>query len=124
MSHISRLRTRMVDKKFLLLALNDLGYRVEEGEFHLRGMNTGDTVQIKIHIPFSYDVGVQFNNNAYEIVADWWGVRKKDQQQLTTTLLQRYAYHAALDKLQEQGFTLAEETKEQGQIHLVLRRIV
>ncbi len=124
MSHISRLRTRMVEKKFVLTALKDLGYQVEEGEFHLRGMQEADTVQLKIHIPFSYDVGLKFNNGAFEMVADWWGVRKKDREQLTTALLQRYAYHAALEKLQEQGFTLAEETKEQNQIHLVLRRIV
>ena len=37
---------------------------------------------------------------------------------------QRYAYHAARAKLEEQGFTLAsEEVREDGRIHLVLRRM-
>ena len=39
-------------------------------------------------------------------------------------LTQRYAYHAAVDKLQEQGFTIArEESAQDGQVHLTLRRM-
>jgi hypothetical protein len=38
-------------------------------------------------------------------------------------IIQRYAYHAALAKLEQQGFTLANETQEKGRVHLVLRRM-
>jgi hypothetical protein len=39
-------------------------------------------------------------------------------------LLQRYAYHVAKAKLQDQGFALVSEKQETtGQIRLVLRRM-
>jgi hypothetical protein len=39
--------------------------------------------------------------------------------------MQRYAYHAARAKLEDQGFALVREEVQQGErIHLVLRRMV
>jgi hypothetical protein len=83
-------------------------------------------VAIKISTNNSgYDIGFRQSNDAYEIVADWWGIKDIKQDQFLQQVSQRYAYHAAKAKLEEQGFALiSEEAQESDRIHLVLRRTV
>ncbi|HZW04363.1 MAG TPA: DUF1257 domain-containing protein [Anaerolineaceae bacterium] len=47
------------------------------------------------------------------------GIKQRDFEQ---KLAQRYAYHAARSKMEQQGFDLVEEAQEGGAIRLVLRR--
>ncbi len=123
MSHISRVKTTMVNQDFILKALDDLAYRYETGSQAIRGFGGNQVnVDIKISLPFSYDIGLRKTDQGFEIVADWFGVRGIKQKEFTERLLQRYAYHASRAKLEEQGFTLVEEAEEKGQIRLVLRR--
>ena len=125
MSHISRIKTQMVEKELLLMALQDLGFSYEEGDLEVKGFGGQHThVEIKLPLHLSNDIGFQKSGDAYEIVADWFGVRNLKQKDFTNQLLQRYAYHAACSKLAEQGFTLVNEEKQKdGQIRLVLRRM-
>jgi hypothetical protein len=37
--------------------------------------------------------------------------------------MQQYAYQATRAKLEEQGFTLVQQTNEKGKIQMVLRRM-
>jgi hypothetical protein len=124
MSHFSRLKTQMVEKAFLLKALADLGYEYEEGEVQVIGFQGEQTpVEIRLPLRHSFDIGFRMVRDRYEIVADWWGVTGIKQKDFTNALMQRYAYHAALAKLEQQGFTLVnEETGDKGQIRLVMRR--
>ncbi|MBN1954050.1 MAG: DUF1257 domain-containing protein [Anaerolineae bacterium] len=125
MSHFSRIRTQMVEKEYLKRALEDLGYTVEEGAVAARGYG-GRRAQVEMRISprRGYDIGFRRSGGAYEIVADWWGVRGVNRKKLLQQLTQRYAYHAARAKLEEQGFALVSEEVEQGdRIHLVLRRM-
>jgi len=126
MSHISRIKTRMVEKEYLLMALKDLGYSYEEGDLEVNGFGAQKTqVEIKISLRLSNDIGFQKAGDTYEIVADWFGVHNLKQKEFTNQLMQRYAYHAACSKLEEQGFALVnEENQKDGQIRLVLRRMV
>lgn len=112
MSHISRIKTQIIEKAYLVKALQDLDYPVSED---------GETV--KVPIRFSYPISFQRRGVAYEIVADWWGVRGVKRAEFVSQVMQRYAYHAARAKLEEQGFDLIEEVKEKGEIRLVLRRM-
>jgi len=124
MSHISRVKTQMVEREFLIQALKDLGYSYEEGDLEIKGTGGKKAlVAIKIKLRLSFDIGFQKNGDAYEIVADWYGVRGMKKKDFTEKVMQRYAYIAARVKLEEQGFTLvSEEIGEKGKIHLVLRR--
>ena len=114
MSHISRIKTQIVEKTLLLKALQDLEYPVaDEGE------------TVKVLIRFSYPIHFERRGQTYEIVADWWGVRGVKRKEFADAVAQRYAYHATRAKLEQQGFTLVEEqTGEKGQIRMVLRRMV
>jgi hypothetical protein len=124
MSHISRIKTKLFVKEFLLKAIEDLGYTYEEGDLMLNGLG-GNHVQIQIKIPLrlSYDIGFRHTPQGYEIVADWWGVRGVKQPDFISRLSQRYAYHATRASLEAKGFALVEETNQEGAIHLTLRRM-
>ena len=125
MSHFTRIKTKIVEKRFLTQALQDLGYAYEEGELKVRGYG-GNRTSVEIKIPAGkYDIGFRNQGDAYEIVADWRGIRGIDQRQFIERLMRRYSYHAARAKLAERGFTLInEEVEQDGRAHLTLRRVV
>lgn len=126
MSHFTRIKTQMKDKELVLKTLSDLGFQYEAGEgLSVRGFtNQRMTVDIKIPLTLSYDIGLRQTESGFELVADWFGVRGVNQQDLTQKLNQRYAYNATRARLEEQGFDLVEEeVEETGQIRLVLRRM-
>jgi hypothetical protein len=126
MSHISRIRTKLTEKEYLLQALSDLGYPYEEGIFSLSGFSTENfIVDIKIKLRLSSDIGFRKLGDYYDLVADWWGVRNVTKQKFLAEVTQRYAYHAARAKLEAQGFNLVdEEIDQKGGIRLILRRVV
>lgn len=126
MSHFTHIKTRMVEKAHLLTALKDLGYAPVEGLVEIRGY-LGERTRAEIKIATDnpeYDIGFRKAGDAFECVADWYGLKKFDRQGFLDRLMQRYAYHATRAKLEEQGFAIAsEEVHKDGRIHLVLRRM-
>ncbi len=124
MSHFSRLKTQIIEKEFLLQALQDMGYTVEEGQLEVQGFNNKATlVEVRASRQYSYDIGFRKKGNHYEIVADWWGVTGTNQKDFRNQLMQRYAYQVTLAKLEAQGYSLvSEETGDKGQVRLVLRK--
>ncbi len=125
MSHFSKIKTRIIEKEFALKAIKDLGFTYEEGEQEVKGFGgKKSAVDIRVKLPLSYDIGLRKNGSTYEIIADWFGVRGINQKDFTEKLMQRYAYHAARAKLEQQGFNMVEEkVEETGQIRIVLRRM-
>jgi hypothetical protein len=127
MSHFTRIKTQIVEKKYLTRALQDLNYACEEGDVKIRGFG-GQRTAVEIKIPTSnsgYDVGFRKSGDAYELIADWYGIRDINQKQFVQQVTQRYVYHATKEKLEEQGFTLVtEEVERDGRVHLTLRRVV
>ena len=127
MSHFTTIKTKIVEKQYLKQALSELGHSYQEGNVNIRGYQ-GIQTPVAIKIPTKntgYDIGFRQSNNAYEIVADWWGIKDIKQQEFLQQVSQRYAYHAAKAKLEEQGFSLVSEEAQKGdRIHLVLRRTV
>ena len=124
MSHFTRIRTQMIEKEYLIQALQDLEYKYEVGDAQIRGFGRQHRkVSIRVKRP-GYDVGFRKVGKVYELVADWWGVRGTNRTEFLQRITQRYAYHAARAKLEEQGFTLVSEEVQAGnRIHMVLRRM-
>ena len=126
MSHFTRVKTQMIEREYLTKALQDLGYKYEVGKVQVRGYGgnrSGVEIKVATQNP-GYDIGFHKTGDAYEIVADWWGLHDINREQFLQQLTQRYAYHAARAKLEEQGFTLVSEEGQVGErVHLVLRRM-
>jgi hypothetical protein len=127
MSHFTRIKTKLVEREHLLAALDDLGYAYEEGSVQIRGYR-GYRQAVEIRVPTKnpgYDIGFTRGDGAYDLVADWYGIRDIQQKQLVADLARRYAYHATKASLEREGFGLvSEETDVDGRVHLVLRRMV
>jgi len=127
MSHFTHIKTTMVEKGLIISALKDMGYVIKDGNAQIRGFG-GKKTDVEIRIStgnFSYDIGFRKSEDAYELVADWWGVKGINKDEFLRNVTQRYAYNAAVSKLQEQGFSLvSEEGKIGNKVHLVLRRMV
>lgn len=127
MSHFTTIRTRLIERDQLLQALADLGYTVQQGPVKVKGYRGRTTqAEFKITIPKSrHDIGFQRGKEGYELIADWSVLRGFNQQDFVRQLQQRYAYHATQKALTAEGFTLVEEEQRQdGSVHLVLRRAV
>jgi len=122
-SHFSRIQTQLKDKKYLLQALQDLGYSFSEGDLTVKGFGGRKaSASIVVHLPMSYDIGFTVQNGNYHIVADWIGVHGINRVKFINELSQRYAYHATRDKLEQQGFSVIEEKQEDGAVRILLRR--
>lgn len=125
MSHFTRLKTKMTVREHLTGALDDLGYRCEEGDVEIRGYG-GNRTKVQIRVPTAnagYDIGFTESGGSYALIADWWGIEDLDSEVFIRDLTKRYAYRAACATLEEQGFALVdEEVAQDGRLHLTLRR--
>lgn len=123
---IRKTKTAIFEKEYLLQALEDLNYSYKEGTFEIRAGGQRVPVEIKA-APKSLlgtiginRIGLRRAGGPYEIV----GVYDIGRGRFLQKLIQRYAYHTARAKLEEQGFDLVSEEVQEGErIHLVLRRV-
>ena len=61
--------------------------------------------------------------DGWQLTADWFRVNV-DRKKFTNRLKQQYAYLAVMQSLENRGFLITEETRdERQQIHIVLRRV-
>jgi hypothetical protein len=126
MSHFSTIKTKIVVKEYLVKALNDLKFNWEEGNVEVRGYQGIRTkAEIRINTGNSdYDIGFRKQDENYEIVADWWGIKNIKQEEFLQNVTQRYAYNAVKDQLEQQDFSFVEEeVRADNTIHLSVRRM-
>lgn len=124
MSHFTHVETKMTDKDFLKAALEDLGLRIREGDLEIRS-HVGERTRVEMQVKVGGRlVGFKKVGDAYQMVGDAFALSALNRDGFMRRLTQRYAYHAAKARLAEQGFDLvAEEVAEDGEIHLLLRRV-
>lgn len=125
MSHITRIKTAIVEKEHLLQALRSMGFNPEEIAHSVESSEGSQTeAEVRIQPRRSSEIVFRKVGRTYEVVADWEFVRGIRSREFIRQLHQRYSYYAALDKLHQQGFEVAtEETRQDGSIHLVLQRM-
>ncbi len=123
MSHFSSIKTKIVEKEYLLQALDDLGYVYQDSPGKIKGWGRESRkVDIRVKSGLRYRIGFQSTADGYTITADWMTIKEK-KQAFADKVMQRYAYHATKATLAKQGFDLVSESvNEEGKIHLVLRR--
>lgn len=125
MSHFSQIKTRIRDIDALAQALADLGIDSSRGEQTVRGYQGKTQVAaLCISQDNGYDVGFQWQGDAYQLVADlqyWqqpWSV-----ETFLAKVTQRYALRTILNQSQQQGFSVVEQNNtEDGSVRLVLQR--
>ena len=131
MSHFTKCDLKMTNVEALKKALADMQLAVVEAEAGqsvvVRGYR-GQTLDASLKIDMgTYDIGVVKNDDGtLDLVADWWGVETTkgvSEEELTTRLRQRYAYHNVLMACEAKGYSVEEEVnQEDGSIQLVVRK--
>ena len=124
MSHISVLKVAFSDRDLLLQALSDLGYETVQGDgLHITDGVKSVKVDFLVNIPYTESVGFRKGKNGWHLTADWFRVNT-DRKTFENRLKQQYAYLSVRKSLEQQGFMIAEETRDESQrIHIVLRRV-
>jgi hypothetical protein len=135
MSHFTKIRTQITDRDALVQGLADVGYgQVEvhdapQALYGYQGDQRAQTAEVVVRRkyvgPVSNDIGFKYQpDGTYLAIISEFDRDQHDEEWLGR-LTQRYAYHATVRNLKEQGFDLVqEEQSEEGRIHLVLRRAV
>lgn len=128
MSHFLNVRTQIREREHLIAALSDLHHRFQASEREdlvVRGYH-GNTARAEIVVDTgsAYDIGFQRRPDAYEIVADWWGVEKDTRIKRQTFIQQlnrQYSYNVIRDQAQEQDLVWQEEREmENGDLVITL----
>lgn len=137
MSHFSKIQTKISNKEFLVNALDKMKYQYSVGNHNCKGYQ-GITYPVEILITLpntSYGIGFTNNNGFYELVADWYGIHNVNSSdfirniedeivKIENKIKQQYAYETTVKSLINKGFTIAEESNDNGEIHIKLRRLV
>ena len=135
MSHFTTLKTQFTDISGLIKALADVGFKQVEVYdtaqplYGYQGDQRKQTAEVIVRRQFvgaaSNDLGFkQQPDGTFQAIISAYD-RSKYSEQWLNRVSQRYAYHLAKARLEEQGFTLiSEEQETNGRIHLVVRRAV
>lgn len=128
MSHFVKIRTQLREKEILEQALRDLNHRfrsAQGNELVVRGYSGNrEQAEVVVDTGSAYDIGFQRQGDAYEVVADWWGVQKDTalrQESFVQQVSRQYAYNVVREQAQEQDLVWEQETvRENGDMVIVL----
>jgi len=125
MSHFTTVKTKFTDQNTLVDSLKELGYnQLKVGRFQCRGyQGNRTTVDILIQLQGGYDIGFVNKNNSFEMIADWWGIKSINQNELTQKLNQKYSILSTTQELKKKGFSLSQETLSNGTVRLVAKKL-
>ena len=124
MSHFTTIKVQIKNGETLHDCLKELGYKVEYNK-KVRGYQGDRTdAEYVIRQDNGYDLGFRRNDEAYELVADFWGARINEKA-FINSLMQTYAHKTLMASVREQGFNVEEEeTLEDGTVRVVVGRWV
>ena len=127
MSHFSTIKTQLREVEPLILALNNLGYSINQDEKFVKGYKGKFTsVDINMNLPGETKAGFKWDENsrAYELVTDL-DLWKFDipVERFISKVTQMYAYQTIISKTTEDGYQIVEQkNKNDGSIELVLTK--
>jgi len=127
MSHFSTIKTQLKEAEPLIMALNNLGYSINQDEKFVKGYRGKFTaVDISMNLPGDTKVGFKWDNisNSYELVTDLdlWKF-EIPVERFISKVTQMYAYQTILSKTKEDGYQIVEQkNKNDGSIELVLTK--
>jgi hypothetical protein len=121
MSHFTKCDLKVTNLVALKRALEELGHKMNVAE-------QGQSVEVRgwKGAKMNADIGVvQAKDGTYELVADWWGIettRGTTEKEFVEEVNQRYAYQRVLQACEEQGYEVEQQTDENGEINLVMKK--
>jgi len=123
MSHFTCIKTKIKERPYLIDALKELDYDVQENHL-LINPEEHDHKQWNVEVAVNDFVGFKWNGTEYELVAelDAWDL-DVPVSRFIEKVTQQYAKASVIDIVKEEGFTIAEETiNTDNTIDLVVTR--
>jgi len=128
MSHFSEVKTELTNRKFILKALEQMGYRTETNEagVEVRGfMDNKSQADFKALTTTHYDIGFKRSSaGGYEIVSDWEILTKisgTTHEAFSQQLKREYAKAAILELAKERGLEVEyKENSEEQTMEMVV----
>ena len=126
MSHFVRIQLQIREREHLVAALRDLHYQYQEGENLLVRGYAGkqERAEVVVNTGCQYDIGFQRQGQAYNVVADWWGVQGNSpirQEEFVRQVNRQYAYSLVHAQAREQNLIVEEEQRlPNGEVVIVL----
>ena len=123
MSHFTCIKTKIKEKPYLIEALKELKYDVQENQLLINPEDHSHK-QWNVEVAISDEIGFKWNGTEYELVAelDAWDL-DVPVSRFIEKVTQQYAKASVIDTVKEEGFTIAEETSNiDNTIELVVTR--
>jgi hypothetical protein len=123
MSHFTCIKTKLKERPFLIDALKELDYNVQENHL-LINPEDHDHKQWNVEVAISDEIGFKWNGKEYELVAelDTWDL-DVPVSRFIEKVTQQYARATLLDAAKNEGYTIAEEkTSVTNDIEVVVTR--
>ena len=123
MSHFTCIKTKLKERPFLIDALKELDYNVQENHL-LINPKDHDHKQWNVEVAISDEIGFKWNGKEYELVAelDTWDL-DVPVSRFIEKVTQQYARATLLDAAKNEGYTIAEEkTSVTNDIEVVVTR--
>jgi len=125
MSHFTKIKTKLSDRKTLEKSLSDLNIGWEVDATKVRGYNSQEhKAEIVIKQANNHDIGFTWNGKEYEMVTDlMFRDQKYSVNKFLNQVSQRYAFNLITKVSNEQSFQyVGAENQEDGSIRLLLRK--
>lgn len=128
MSHFSEVKTELTNRKYILKALQQMGYQTEDNAQGVQVRGFQDNVseaEFKALTSTHYDIGFKKSvSGGYEIVSDWEILSKisgMTQESFAQKLKKEYAKTAILEMAKERGLEVEyKENQEDSSLELVV----
>ena len=123
MSDFTCIKTKLKERPFLIDALKELDYNVQENHL-LINPEDHDHKQWNVEVAISDEIGFKWNGKEYELVAelDTWDL-DVPVSRFIEKVTQQYARATLLDAAKNEGYTIAEEkTSVTNDIEVVVTR--
>jgi|TARA_B100000287_G_scaffold105905_1_gene98172 hypothetical protein len=123
MSHFTCIKTKLKERPFLIDALKELDYNVQENHL-LINPEDHNHKQWNVEVAISDEIGFKWNGKEYELVAelDAWDL-DVPVSRFIEKVTQQYARATLLDAAKNEGYTIAEEkTSVTNDIEVVVTR--
>lgn len=124
MSHLTQIKTNIIDSSALTNALTSLNINWEYGPTKITSFyGKNQTVDILIKQKNNFNMGFIKQNEEYQLVGDlqYWD-NDYTVESFLDQLKQQYAYQIIMRETEDKGFEKLQEKCENGTIKLVVQR--
>jgi hypothetical protein len=131
LSHFTKMKTQIKNPDAFIAACQELGLNeilrnIETTDFYGKRL----LCDVVVKVTSKYDLSLQKNGDAYDMVADFWGLRTGERNPFSTfpndkaiqdRMLQLTTKHDVIQKARRQGLRVASTSEdEQGNVVLHL----